>query len=110
MIHITLPHEVVRERVLSRRLCSFCGLDYNLIHHRPKVPDTCDVCGGKLISRPDDTEEALANRLRDYHTKTRPMLDRFRRKELVVETDGTGSILEVQNQIRQQLSLPLKNS
>ncbi len=110
VIHITLPDEVVRERVLSRRLCSFCGLDYNLIHHRPQVPDTCDVCGGKLISRPDDTEEALANRLRDYHTKTQPMLDRFRRKELVVETDGTGTIVEVQNQIRQQLSLPLKNS
>ncbi len=110
VIHITLPDEAVRERVLSRRLCSFCGLDYNLIHHRPKVPETCDVCGGKLVSRPDDTEEALANRLRDYHSKTQPMLERFRRKELVVEVDGTGMIPEVQNEIRRHLSLPLRNT
>ena len=110
VIHITLPDEAVRERVLSRRLCSFCGLDYNLIHHRPRVPETCDVCGGALVSRPDDTEEALTNRLSDYHSKTKPMLDRFRRMGPVVEVDGSGTILDVQNEIRHHLSLPLRNT
>lgn len=106
VIHIVIPDEVVRERVLSRRLCSQCGLDYNLIHHRPAIPETCDVCGGALISRTDDTEEAIGTRLRDYHLKTKPVLEQFRRKELVIEVDGTGSIEAVQNQIRQRLSLP----
>ena len=52
--------------------------------HRPhpKVLDQCDVCGGQLVSREDDTEEALTNRLRDYHTKTNPVLELFRRKNL----------------------------
>lgn len=106
VIHIVIPDEVVRERVLSRRLCSRCGLDYNLIYHRPAIPETCDVCGGALVSRTDDTPEAIASRLKDYHTKTRPVLDRFRQKELVLEVDGTGSVPNIQNQIRQKLNLP----
>ena len=106
VIQINVPDKVVCERVLSRRLCSKCGLDYNLIHHRPRVVDTCDVCGAGLITRPDDTEEALADRLRTYHTKTEPVLDLFRRKELVVEIDGTRDPIQVQDDIRDMLSLP----
>ena len=106
VIHIVVPDDVVRQRVLARRLCSQCGLDYNLIHHRPKISDACDVCGGNLVARPDDTEEALADRLRTYHERTSPVLDLFRRKELVIEADGTESPDHVQNEIRGKLSLP----
>ena len=105
VIHIQMPDEVVRQRVLSRRLCAGCGLDYNLISHRPKVENVCDVCGGQLISRPDDTPEALADRLQDYHTKTEPVLDLFRRKELVLDIDGTPSPDEVQDDIRRKLGI-----
>lgn len=105
VLHLTISDEVVRERVLARRLCSQCGLDYNLIHHRPAVPETCDVCGGALVTRPDDTEAALMERLEAFHKKTKPVLDRFRRKELVIEIDGEGEIDDVQNRIRQELDL-----
>ncbi|MGI9430511.1 MAG: adenylate kinase family protein [Bythopirellula sp.] len=103
VIHIRVPDETVRERVLSRRLCSGCGLDYNLISHRPKQDDVCDVCRGELVSRPDDTPEALADRLQEYHAKTEPVLELFRHKELVLDIDGTPSPEEIQNQIRQRL-------
>lgn len=103
VIHIEVPDEVVRQRVLSRRLCSGCGLDYNLISHRPEVEDVCDVCGGALRARPDDTEESLAGRLRDYHTKTKPVLSLFQRKELVLNIDGTASPDEIQQEIRGKL-------
>lgn len=106
VIHIAVPDEVVRQRVLSRRLCSGCGLDYNLIHHRPNTLDTCDVCGGALVSRPDDTEEALADRLQTYHVKTEPVLELFRRKELVIEVDGTREASDVQSEVREKLNLP----
>src|SRR6266851_3283573 len=58
VIHIEVPDAVVLERIVSRRLCEGCGLDFNLIFHRPAKPDTCDVCGGKLMARADDTPEA----------------------------------------------------
>ncbi|QDU47263.1 adenylate kinase family protein [Symmachiella dynata] len=105
VIHIQVPDAVVSERVLSRRLCSQCGLDYNLISHRPEVENVCDVCGGQLVSRPDDTPEALAERLKDYHEKTKPVLELFRRKELVLDIDGTRPPQEVQQDIRSQLGV-----
>ena len=103
VIHIKVPDEVVCKRVLSRRLCDGCGLDYNLISHRPKMENVCDVCGGNLITRPDDTPEALADRLRDYHGKTEPVLDQFRRKELVLDIDGTAPPDEIHAEIRSRL-------
>ena len=72
VIELDLPDSEVRRRVLNRRLCGDCGLDYNLIANSPKVPGRCDMCGGELITREDDTEEALAVRLRDYHDQTNP--------------------------------------
>lgn len=103
VIHIQVPDEVVRERVMSRRLCSECGLDYNLISHRPREPNVCDVCGGQLVARADDTPEALTDRLNDYHTKTKPVLDLFRKKELVLDIDGTATPEEIQRDIRSRL-------
>jgi adenylate kinase len=106
VIHLDLPDEEVRRRVLSRRLCSKCGMDYNLIAHRPEQPDTCDVCGGELVSREDDTEDALAARLRDWHEKTDPILELLRRKERVVTIDASASVQQVHNEIRAALGLP----
>jgi len=105
VIHIKVPDQVVRDRVLSRRLCSECGLDYNLISHRPAQENVCDVCGGGLVSRPDDTSEALADRLKDYHSKTEPVLNLFSRKELVLDIDGTQPLEQVHQSIRARLRI-----
>jgi adenylate kinase len=78
VILLEVPDQLVRDRILSRRLCSECGVDYNLISHRPATAGVCDVCGGELVARADDTPEAVEGRLRDYHDKTRPILDLFR--------------------------------
>jgi adenylate kinase len=105
VILIQVSDEVVLERIQSRRLCEGCGLDYNLIYHRPAQRDICDVCGGRLVTRPDDTPEAIRLRLREYHEKTEPILDLFRRKELVVIVDGSQPADQVQQEIRRQLGL-----
>ena len=105
VILLDLPDELVTQRVLSRRLCSRCGLDYNLMSSRPAVPDVCDVCGGQLVTRADDTPEALAARLRDYHAKTRPVLELFRAKEVVVEVDASRPAAEVQAELRARLGV-----
>jgi adenylate kinase len=106
VIHLDMPDSEVRRRVLARRLCADCGVDYNLIQSRPATEGVCDVCGGNLVAREDDTEEALAVRLRDYHDKTDPVLDLFRRKECVATIDATASKDEVQQAIRDKLGLP----
>jgi adenylate kinase len=106
VIHLDLPDNEVQRRVLARRLCSRCGLDYNLIAHRPEREDRCDVCGGDLVSREDDTHEALAARLLAYHAKTNPVLELFRRKEFVVTVDARPDKVTVQREIRERLQLP----
>ena len=106
VIHLDMPDSEVRRRVLARRLCASCGVDYNLIESRPAAEGVCDVCGGNLVTREDDTEEALAVRLRDYHEKTDPVLDLFRRKEYVAAIDATASREEIQQAIRDKFGLP----
>ncbi|MCM3883469.1 nucleoside monophosphate kinase [Frankia sp. R82] len=106
VIYLDLPDEEVYRRVLARRLCSRCGLDYNLIASRPIVPDTCDGCGAPLVSRPDDNPQALAVRLRDYHEKTLPVMEIFQRKEFVAVVDARREPKAVQTEIRGYFDLP----
>jgi adenylate kinase len=105
VINIEVPSEVVMERVLSRRLCAECGLDYNLIFHRPEVENTCDVCGGNLVTRADDTEDVAQKRIAEFYAKTKPVLEIFGRKELIVNVDGAQAIELVQAEIRFKLNL-----
>lgn len=106
VIHLDLPDSEVRRRVLARRLCSGCGMDYNLIANSPHQPGRCDACGASLVIREDDTEEALAVRLREYHEKTNPVIEIFRRKEYVVNVDARPVREQVQQEIRKNLNLP----
>ena len=106
VIYLDMPDSEVRRRVMARRLCSNCGMDYNLLANSPEVPGKCDACGGELVTREDDTEEALAVRLKEYHEKTDPVLDLFRRKEYVITVDARKPPEEVQQGIRGKLGLP----
>jgi adenylate kinase len=106
VIELDLPDSEVRRRVLGRRLCADCGMDYNLIADSPKVAGRCDSCGGELVTREDDTDEALAVRLRQYHQETVPALDLFRRKEYVITVDALPAPEIVQQEIRKRLGLP----
>jgi adenylate kinase len=106
VIVLDLPDSEVRRRVLSRRLCAGCGMDYNLIDSTPKEAGKCDMCGGELVTREDDTEEALEVRLRQWHEQAEAVLEIFRRKEYVFVVDARPAPEIVQQQIRQSLGLP----
>ena len=106
VIHLDLPDEEVWRRVLARRLCSRCGMDYNLIAHRPETEGRCDVCQGELVTREDDTPDALSTRLREYHSKIDPVVELFRGKEYVIAVDARADKLSVQQEIRSRLRLP----
>jgi adenylate kinase len=106
VINLSLPDEEVTRRVLARRLCQQCGMDYNLIAHRPIREGVCDICQGDLVARADDNPTALAVRVKDYHEETKPLIAIFERKEFVATIDATRSVEEVQASIRQRFGLP----
>jgi adenylate kinase len=105
IIMLDLPDSEVRRRVLNRRLCADCGINYNLIDSSPAVPGQCDACQAELTTREDDTEEALAVRLKTYHEKTNPVLELFGRKEYVITADARPAPEVVQAEIRRKLGL-----
>ena len=105
VILLELADEEVAARVLSRRICATCGLDYNVVGRRPEESEVCATCGGQLVMREDDNPEALAARLRDYHAKTKPIIELFERKECVLRIDGKQAIPVIQEEIRGQLGL-----
>ncbi len=105
VVNLDLPHDEVKRRVLSRRVCSRCGVDYNLLAHRPTQAGICDLCGGALVAREDDNAEALARRVAEYHEQTRPLIEIFERKEYVATIDASASVEEVQAAIRARFGL-----
>ncbi len=106
VIHLDLPDSEVRRRVLSRRLCANCGMDYSTLASSPHEAGQCDSCGGQLTTREDDNEQALTVRLKDYHEKTNPVLDLFRGKEYVITVDARPDPTTIQQEIRLKLGLP----
>ncbi len=90
VVDLQVPTSLVMKRLASRRVCVDCGANYSTAAP-PLVNWTCDVCGGEVVQRQDDTEEAIERRLNLYEIETAPLLDWYKQKELLVEVNGTGS-------------------
>ena len=89
-IELEVPTGVVLERLASRRVCSDCGTNYST-HAPPKQDWTCDVCGGEVIQRDDDTEDAIRRRLALYEEQTAPLVTWFMERDKLVVVDGLGA-------------------
>ena len=90
VIDLQVPTSLVLKRLASRRVCVDCGANYSTAAP-PLVNWTCDVCGGEVIQREDDTEEAIMRRLSLYEEETSPLLDWYKERNLLAEINGTGS-------------------
>ena len=88
VINIDTPKEELINRICGRRVCKVCGAPYHIINVKPKVDGVCDICGGPLIQRPDDNEEALNVRLEAYTKQTKPLLDFYEKKGLLTTFSG----------------------
>ncbi|UCC41679.1 MAG: adenylate kinase [Candidatus Aminicenantes bacterium] len=89
---IQLKTQSLIERLSARRICPRCEAIYNLAIHSPKKEGICDVCGGELIRRKDDTLEVIRERLRVYNEQTEPLVDYYQKKEVFHEIDGAREI------------------
>jgi adenylate kinase len=99
VIAIDVPRETLIERLAGRRVCSGCGRVYNILSDPPAVDGVCNVCGGGVIQRADDTPEAVAKRLVLYEQETAPLVDRYEAQGLVERVDGNRPIADVTESI-----------
>ena len=77
VIAIDVPRQTLVVRLAGRRVCSACGRVYNIFSDPPAVDGVCDVCGGTVSQRADDTPAAVAKRLGLYDIETAPLVDRY---------------------------------
>ena len=70
VLSLEVPTEIVLDRIAGRRVCEDCGANYH-VNMPPTENWTCDVCGGRVVQRDDDTEEAVQRRLEIYELETR---------------------------------------
>ena len=94
VIDLDVPTEIVLHRIAGRRVCTQCQTPYH-IDSPPTKNWTCDVCGGYVDQRDDDTEDAVMRRLELYETQTLPLIHFYRRRGLLAHVDGTGDSDEV---------------
>ena len=93
---------VVLKRLTGRRVCEKCGKNYHVANFPPKKEGACDVCGGKLIQRPDDRAETIKNRMNVYESQTAPLIDYYKKKKILEEVPGDHEVKEL-NQILEKL-------
>ncbi len=100
VIYIDVPKEILIERLSSRLMCK-CGESYNKVSKKPKIDGICDKCGQKLFQREDEKPRVVAERLKIYQEKTKPLLDFY--KDKLFKVDGTAKIPEVFEEIKKIL-------
>lgn len=95
VINLDIATAEVLSRLASRRVCSDCGANYSVADNPPRVSDICDVCGGDVVQRDDDTEVAIRRRLELYERETAPLIEWFESRGLLSTIIGAGTPDEV---------------
>jgi adenylate kinase len=88
VIRLVVEYNQLLQRLTGRRSCPTCGLIYNVYYQPPKVQGVCDVEGTTLVTRRDDTEEVIAERLKAYEQLTLPLVEYYGARGRLIEVNG----------------------
>jgi adenylate kinase len=105
VINLKVQLDDLADRVTGRRVCEKCGAIFHVKQQPPKLEGICDMCGGELIHRSDDTVHQLGVRLSEHVTLTQPVLDFYAKKGLVFDINASRPI----NEVFKDIELILRN-
>jgi adenylate kinase len=91
VINLAVGYNLLLQRLTGRRSCPTCGRIYNIYFTPPRVADLCDSDGARLITRRDDCEEVISERLKEYEELTLPLIGYYREKGQLREVDASGN-------------------
>ena len=103
VLFLEVPRAELLTRLAGRRVCKKCGAVYHIASKPTKQPGVCDVCGGEVVQRDDDKEEAIRTRLEVYDKSTAPVKEFYKRSGLSAEVDGTGDTETVFSRVKAHL-------
>ncbi len=96
VVNIDVPNDVIILRLTGRRMCKQCGAGYNVnTNLKPKQEGICDKCGGELYQRSDDNVGTISNRLEVYKQQTAPLIDYYRKMNLLRSVNAEGDIPDI---------------
>ncbi|MCB1735077.1 MAG: adenylate kinase [Gammaproteobacteria bacterium] len=90
-VNLNVPRDVILDRLTTRRTCEDCGAIYNVKSNPPKVEGKCDKCGGKVVQRADETEEAISKRLDVFNDQTAPLVGFYKNEGNLLDVNATSS-------------------
>ncbi|MBI2673611.1 nucleoside monophosphate kinase [Candidatus Woesearchaeota archaeon] len=103
-LHIS-DNEILR-RLSNRWSCS-CGMTYNLLNYKPRKDKLCDNCGRKLYKREDDRPDVIKKRIKVYKKETIPVVDYYKKNNLLIKVNGVKKPKEVFKEILHKLNKKL---
>lgn len=110
VLNLDVPDDIIVKRAEGRLTCKQCGTVYNRYFSPPTKDNVCDKCAGELVQRPDDRAEVVQERLRVYHTQTKPLIDYYSKKKILYTVDGTKSPDEVFQALIAKLKISAKQT
>jgi len=110
VLNLKIDDRIVAERMTGRRSCPQCGAVYHIENLRPKAEEICDNDGTRLVQRPDDSPEVVANRLKTYHQQTEPVVDYYKNSNnsMVYDIDANKDADEVSVLVFEKLDALVK--
>ncbi len=99
VVNIQVDSKLLVDRAVGRRICKDCGQTYHIIYNKPAKEGICDKCGGELYQRKDDTEETVANRINVYQEQTKPLIEYYTKKGIILNINGEQPIDKVGSDI-----------
>ena len=104
VIQLLVPDEHIVQRIALRRTCAECGAIYHLRNNPPKRDGVCDLDGGALTAREDDTEENVRKRLEGFHRQTEPVAQYYSERKMLHRIEGVGALDEVFERIEKSFA------
>ena len=103
VIDIRVDEDELLKRMTGRRVCRQCGAPYHIVNMPPKKEGVCDLRGGEVYQRADDTEETVKNRFKVYNEQTLPLTDYYAKTGKLVPIESAGGPKDVFEAIIREL-------
>lgn len=106
VIYININEKTLEKRITGRRICEDCKTIFNINDpaSAPQIESVCDNCGGKLYQRNDDNLEAFQTRYQMYLEKTEPIIEHYRKQNVLHEVNGEDTVENVFKEIDKIIS------
>ena len=99
VLYIAGSEDELVKRLGGRITCRNCQTPYNLVSSPPKNENVCDQCDGELYQRPDDTSDAVRQRIQVFAKQTEPLVEYYTANGILVEIDAEQDITEVKQSL-----------